>query len=349
MSCWHSPRNETALFVATVCLALGGSAGAADDGPLVGTVIWKPGLERDANSYDKTNFWAAIAYSPSTGKFGASCNWTADINASRLARERCNAPDARTVVMCSNGWCALALGEEWDKWGVGWGEERQTAEKFALQNASERIRKPKVVFSINARQIRLWGAIAYSESTGDYGYANGGGRSSQYEALKNCKARDAKVLLTKYDCWLALAVGDNRIFGYGFAGNRADAERNALDECDKRTRNGKIKVSFCSNGVECPIGDNPRPPSATAPAAPKEPATAKTPDLAALVQLLKDPRADKRVTAAAQIGQLGAAATSAVPALQAAAKDPDVNVRAVAQAALAKIESARKSPGRQRR
>src|SRR5207237_1928067 len=126
---WHASRNETVLFIAAVCLALGASAGAADDGPVVGTVLWKPGLERDANSYDKTDFWAAIAYSPATGKFGASCNWTADINASRSARERCDAADARTVVMCNNGWCALALGEDREKWGVGWGEERQTAEK----------------------------------------------------------------------------------------------------------------------------------------------------------------------------------------------------------------------------
>src|SRR5689334_13095673 len=98
------------MFFASVFLSLCMSVGAADDGPVVGTVIWQPGLKRDANSYDKTDFWAAIAYSPATGKFGASCNWTADVNASRSARENCNASDARTVVMCSNGWCALALG-----------------------------------------------------------------------------------------------------------------------------------------------------------------------------------------------------------------------------------------------
>ncbi len=349
MGCWHAPRNETVMFVAAVCLALGGSAGAADDGPVVGTVIWKPGQEPDANSYDKTDFWAAIAYSPSTGKFGASCNWTADVNASRSVRERCDASDARTVVMCNNGWCALALGEDLDKWGVGWGAERQTAEKFALQSVGERTRNPKVVFSINAREMRTWGAIAYSQSTGDFGHATGGGQSSQYAALKNCKASDAKVVLTKYDCWLALAVGDDRIVGYGFAGNRADAEWYALDECAKRTKHGKIKVSFCSNGVECPIGENPRPPSPTAPPKPKAPAEAKAPDIAALIQSLKDPQAGNRVTAAAQLGQLGAAAVSAVPALQEAAKDPDVNVRAVAQAALAKIESARTAPGAPRR
>ena len=77
----------------------------------------------------------------------------------------------------------------------------------------------------------------------------------------------------------------------------------------------------------------------------QEPAKPKAPDIAALIQSLNDPQASKRVTAAAQLGQLGAAAVSAVPALQKAAKDPDVNVRAVAQAALVKIESARKAAG----
>jgi hypothetical protein len=244
-------------FCASICT----NARADDDAPLRGTVVWKPGLERDASSYDKTDFWPAIAYSPSTGKFGASCHCTADVNASRDAREKCNAPDARTVVMCGNGWCALGLGDDRERWGVGWSEDRPSAEKFALQNAAARTHNAKVVFSINAREMRLWGAIAYSESTGAFGYANGGAQSSQFAALKNCKTLDAKVLVTKCDCWLALAVGDDKIYGYGFAGNRADAERNALDECGKRTKNGKLKVSFCTNGAECSMDENPRGPS----------------------------------------------------------------------------------------
>lgn len=350
MGCRNTVRNRMGRFIAAVCLALCTSARAGDDGPVVGTVIWKPGLERDANSYDKTDFWSAIAYSKSTGKFGASCNWTADINASRAARENCNASDARTVVMCNNGWSALALGEDREVWGVGYGEDRPTAEKFALQSAEEQTRNAKVVFSINAREMRLWGAIAYSESSGDFGYATGGGRSSQYAALKNCQARDAKVVLTKYDCWLALAVGDDKVYGYGFAGNRADAEQNALDECAKHGKNGKVKVSFCSNGVEAPLDEGPRAtPPATPPVAPREPAKAKAPDVAELIQSLKDPQSTNRVTAAAQLGQLGAAALSAVPALKQATRDPDINVRAVAQAALVKIDSAVRAAGGPRR
>ncbi len=349
MVCPSNARNWNRLILAAVCLALGTSAGAADDGPLVGTFVWKPGQERDANSYDKTDYWSAIAYSPATGKFGASCNWTADINASREARDNCNTADAHTVVMVSNGWCALALGDDREKWGVGFGEDRTTAEKFALQNLAERTRNAKVAFSINAREMKLYGAIAYSKSTGDFGYATGGGRSSQYAALKNCKAADAEVLVTKYDCWLALAVGDDKIFGYGFAGNRADAEWHALDACAKRTKNGKIKVSFCSNGVEAPLDDSTRAAQPAVPPRVREPAKVQVPDVGTLIQSLKDPQAAKRVTAAAQLGQLGAGAVSAVPALRQAAEDPDINVRAVAQAALIKIESALKASGGSRR
>ena len=36
----------------------------------------------------------------------------------------------------------------------------------------------------------------------------------------------------------------------GYAGNRIDAEKHALEECGKRTKNAKVVVSFCTNGVE---------------------------------------------------------------------------------------------------
>src|SRR5690349_9987705 len=100
----------------------------ADDGPVVGVVRWEPGERPDANSWDKTDFWAGIAFSPSTGKYAASCEWTARENANRQAREKCNAKDAKAVVLCCNGWCALATsstktGTDYG-WGVGWGADR---------------------------------------------------------------------------------------------------------------------------------------------------------------------------------------------------------------------------------
>jgi hypothetical protein len=227
-----------------------------DDGPVVGVVQWAPGLLRDANSWDKTDLWAGIAISPSTGKFAASCEWSNRDNADREAREKCNAKDARLIVLCCNGWCALALGKREEGkdvgWGVGWGPNQREAERFALEEArDQKLTEPKVVYSINAREMRTGGAIAFSESTGDWGYATGGGPSSTANALANCNAPDAKVIAQKSNCWMALALGDDTsAYGWGYAGNRDDAESFALTDCNKQTKNAKIVVSFCTNGVE---------------------------------------------------------------------------------------------------
>jgi hypothetical protein len=233
------------------------SAVAADDGLVVGSVEWAPNIPfSEKTEWDKTSYWAAIAVSPSTGKYAASCEWTSEVNATRQAREKCNAADARAVVLCCNGWCALALGKrEAGKditWGVGWGADRSTAEKYALEAARDRkLPDAKVVYSINSREMRTGGAIAYSETTGDWGYATGGGRSAPYKALQYCKAADAKVIAQQSDCWMALALGDDKgVYGWGHAGNRSDAEGFALESCSKRTKNAKVVLSFCTNGVE---------------------------------------------------------------------------------------------------
>jgi hypothetical protein len=218
--------------------------------PVVGIIEWEPGLRRDANSEDKTDYWSAIASSKSTGKYGASCKWPSRINAVRVARENCNAADAECVVLCCNGWCALALGKG-GAWGVGWGAERAVAEKHALAAGQQQAPDAKLAFSINSREMRSWGAIAYSQTTGAWGYATGGDSGLQQRAIRNSKAADAQVVAVKFDCWLALALGDDRTaYGFGFAGNRADAENHALAECAKQTKNGKVVVSFCTNGVE---------------------------------------------------------------------------------------------------
>ncbi len=228
---------------------------APADGPLHGYVEWTDRNRRDASDWDKTDYWAAIAVSPSTRKYAASCAYMAFDAASRAARDKCNAPDARTVVLCANGWCALALGDPKEakdfNWGVGWGPDQAAAERFALEGAVKQgVPKPRIVYSIDSRQPRTGGAIAFSESTGRWGYSTGGGREAPYKAVRYCNAPDARVIAQAQDCWLALALGDDKgVYGWGHAGNRADAERNALEACGKRAKNAKIAVSFCSNGV----------------------------------------------------------------------------------------------------
>ncbi len=227
---------------------------AAGNDMVVGIVRWLPGQRSDANEYDQTDYWCCIALSPSSGKFAASCEWTNRDNAVRQARDKCNARDARGVVLCCNGWAALALGKasagQETPWGVGWGEDEATAEKWALSGARDQgAADAPVVYAINAREIRSGGAIAFSPSTGRWGWATGG-RSGQYNALKNCGADDATIVAQQYDCWLALAKGDDdTAYGVGWAGNKADAERNALSNCAKHTGHPHIELIFCTNGV----------------------------------------------------------------------------------------------------
>jgi hypothetical protein len=62
-----------------------------------------------------------------------------------------------------------------------------------------------------------FGAIAYSESTGRYGWFT---RALEQEyadkaALSACKAGDARVLTGGYETYLALAVADNGAYGWG--------------------------------------------------------------------------------------------------------------------------------------
>ena len=254
-----SGRRRQGLGWIAVLIAsqLAASSAIADDELVVGVVEWAPGIPyNEKTSWDQTDYWASIAISPSTGKYASSCEWSNRDNATRQAREKCSAADARAVVLCCNGWCALALGkQEAGKdigWGVGWGPDRSAAEKYALEAAHDRnLPDAKVVYSINSREMRTGGAIAYSESTGDWGYSSGGSRESVYKALQYCKAADAKVIAQEVDCWLSLALGDDKgAYGWGHAGNRADAERFALENCAKRTKNAKIVLSFCTNGVE---------------------------------------------------------------------------------------------------
>jgi hypothetical protein len=54
--------------------------------------------------------YAAIAYSPSTGKHTHATGLTSLDNVKRLALARCGARDARVIVWVKSGCCALAVG-----------------------------------------------------------------------------------------------------------------------------------------------------------------------------------------------------------------------------------------------
>ncbi len=79
--------------------------------------------------------FAAIAYSESTGKWGYAYEKPYGQTARREAVKFSKAEDAKVVVSVGNLWCALALGDDKDAFGVGTGGSRDIAEQLALRAA----------------------------------------------------------------------------------------------------------------------------------------------------------------------------------------------------------------------
>lgn len=99
-------------------------------------------------------------------------------------------------------------------------------------------------------------AIAFSKSTGKYGYAyNYGSRySAEQAALSRCKESDAKIVgWVKYG-WLVLFVGDNNSHGvaweWGDGADRKVAYDRAKANCEKHTKKFKAIVILCSGDVD---------------------------------------------------------------------------------------------------
>jgi hypothetical protein len=99
-------------------------------------------------------------------------------------------------------------------------------------------------------QSGYYGSIAYSQSTGRAGYSAGRARTKELadaQALRMCRAVDAKVWMWARDQWLALAVVEgqpgNAGFGRGLSANQA--QERALAECAKRAQGHGYHVALC--------------------------------------------------------------------------------------------------------
>jgi len=101
---------------------------------------------------------------------------------------------------------------------------------------------------------RQFGAIAFSPSTGAYGYSFDYSSRNEAErrAIAECKARDGggdcATEIWFYDNCAALAVGASTARHAAYAADKAAASRRALEAC--KGRNGgaacEIKASVCS-------------------------------------------------------------------------------------------------------
>ena len=93
-----------------------------------------------------------------------------------------------------------------------------------------------------------YGAIAYSESTGNWGSSRGydSRSSAEHEALRQCGENDCDaVSWFRNECG-ALATGDDNGWGAASGDNRREAERQAISTCMDAADNCKLATSECS-------------------------------------------------------------------------------------------------------
>jgi hypothetical protein len=123
------------------------------------------------------------------------------------------------------------------------------------QNTRDRIKQRERWTEQDLDEIRRRGntehyaAIAYSESTGEYGYAFDYGTlgAAQRMALTRCGAADARLVGWAKNGWYcALAVGADGSYGYGSGPTAARARTVALGHCREYTADCQVVVCVYS-------------------------------------------------------------------------------------------------------
>jgi len=195
--------------------------------------------------------YSAIAYSHATGEFGSASDCGSVGEAEHLALSRCQQKDARVVVWCQDAWCALAVDEHHD-FGFACSRNREEAERDALAHCREHSKFPcHVAVAVGARGTVTesqsppasgehggFGAIAYSRSTGLFGSARDCQTLAEAEriALSGCNAPDAKVVIWAHNAWCALAVADDRAYGFAWGHSEEQVKKEALEHCSQFAR-----------------------------------------------------------------------------------------------------------------
>ena len=96
------------------------------------------------------DLYAAIAYSPKTGRWGYGCNYPTKAEAIARAKKECGGKDARTN-WCKNAWIALAISDKAKGgWGSAWGETREEAEAAARRECLARNPDARIVTAVVA-------------------------------------------------------------------------------------------------------------------------------------------------------------------------------------------------------
>jgi hypothetical protein len=95
--------------------------------------------------------YAAIAYSPSTGKYGYGYNCYSRARAEQVALAHCPESDAKIVGWVKFGWIALAVGDD-KGYGCGWqygeGATNTDAKRRALDECAKHTTNGRIVLCI---------------------------------------------------------------------------------------------------------------------------------------------------------------------------------------------------------
>lgn len=117
---------------------------------LVLNPIVMPALQARQTDDNYTTYYAAIAFSQSTGRWGYSTGFSAEVNARRQSLRNCVAKDCKVVLMVGNGYAALALGDDTTAYGFGHSKGADVARRFALDACSKRTRNCKIVVPVHS-------------------------------------------------------------------------------------------------------------------------------------------------------------------------------------------------------
>jgi len=93
-----------------------------------------------------------------------------------------------------------------------------------------------------------YGALAYSTSSGRYGYSYdyGSRESAEERAISECNDNTCSAVLWFKNACAALATGDGHAYGTGWASERAEAENTAMSYCNKYGSNCSITRWVCT-------------------------------------------------------------------------------------------------------
>jgi hypothetical protein len=121
---------------------------------LFGGILASPGIDVNTRSC------AAIAYSPSTGKYEYACDLRSQSAAEKAAVEKLGEPDAKIAGWVKFGFVALALGTDKSCWGAGWtyghGATDQKAGNTALEDCRKRTTGAYVALIVSSDGQYVW-------------------------------------------------------------------------------------------------------------------------------------------------------------------------------------------------